>query len=89
MDLSFSRRSLREHCHITSSLDMVLAIGLRIYSLGLTDNSGPVHTLQEEVTPEVLAAVEQKHQTESQVRKGSQDRSHGIHFPRQKSSVTQ
>jgi len=65
---------------------MVLVIGLRMVSTCVQANgSGPVHTLQEEITPEMVAAVQNEYETEDRVIKESRalahQHHHGIHLP--------
>lgn len=65
---------------------MVLVIGLRMFSACVRANSsGPVHTLQEGITPEMVAALQNEYETEDRVIKESRalahQRHHGIHLP--------
>jgi hypothetical protein len=69
-------------CPITSSPKLALVIGLRSSFSNELTNSGPVHTLREELTPEMVAAQQKEYQTEDQARKASRTGEHGMHFPR-------
>ena len=58
---------------------MVLVTGLRISSLcGINSHfSGPVHTLQQEITPEMVAAVQHDYEIKNEERKHSHAQHHG------------
>jgi len=43
--------------------------------------SGPVHTLQQEITPEMVVAIQHEYEVKDREMKQSNAR-HGIHFPR-------
>lgn len=43
--------------------------------------SGPVHTLQQEITPEMVAAIQHEYEVKDRERKQSHA-GHGIYFPR-------
>jgi hypothetical protein len=50
---------------------MALDIGLRMSLLDGAKNRGPVHTLQEEITPDMVAHVQAEYEIEDRGRKGS------------------
>ena len=49
--------------------------------------SGPVHTLQQEITPEILATVQHEYEIQDQERKLSHAGHNRLHLPHRRSHV--